>query len=386
MRAPADRPVPWDAVARVLGPGLALLGVLALIAIQPGLVEAVYAQGPGAWIGRALGAATGWLPFSLAEWIEALVVGWVVLAPLPALRAWVNRQRSLHNVALHGLAQLLVFTVIALIGFYLTWGLNYARAPLVDRLGWARPDPSHPLALTELILLADDLVDAANDRYLAVHGSTDAGVMTAAPGRAVLDRAIEAGWEQAVPELGLGTGLASPRPRAKPLLSSPLFSRFGISGFYFPFTGEANYNAWTPGWQLPLTIAHEKAHQRGFASEDEANFVGYVVCSLSPDPLVQYAGVLFAQRQLLFALLEVDPAVALELVNRRHPGVQRDVTEAKAFWESQDGRARVLSQAVNDTYLRANRVSGGVDSYNRSTELILAWAHVRGLTLPVREP
>lgn len=386
MTAPANRPVPWDAVARVLGPGLALLLVLAIIAAQPDLVELVYARGPGSWIGRGLGLATGWLPFSLAEWVEALVVAWLVLAPLPALRDWVNRQRTLHNVLLHGLAQLLVVTVLAVIGFYLTWGLNYARPPLVERLGWQRPDPEHPLAITELVLLADDLVDDANARYLDVHGTTDAGVMTEAPGRAALDRAVEAGWARAVAELGLAPGLASPRPPAKPLLSSPLFSRFGISGFYFPFTGEANYNAWTPGWQLPLTVAHEKAHQRGLASEDEANFAGYVACALSPDPLTRYAGALFAQRQLLFALLEVDPAVAAALVGRRHPGVQRDVTEAKAFWESQDGRARRLSQAVNDTYLRANRVRGGIDSYNLSTELIVAWARIRGLALPTGEP
>lgn len=376
-----DLPISLRTLGGILGPGLGLLAVFGLIAAQPGLVEELYATGAYPWISRVLMTLTGWLPISLAEWIEGGLIAAIVLIPLPALRAVWRRDRTLLNVAGRGLARLVVLVLLALIGFYASWGLNYARAPLLDRFGWPPPDPEHPMAVTELVWLADDLVDLANDRYVAIHGSEDAGTMTAAPDRATLDQGVEEGWSAAVGALGMRPELARRRPPAKPLLSSFLFSRMGISGFYFPYTAEANYNTWTPGWQLPLTIAHEKAHQRGFASENEANFAGFLACMHSSEPTVQYAGLLFAQRQLLFALLEVEPATAYALILRRHPGVQRDVDESKAFWRGMEGTARNLSHAVNDAYLRANRVRGGIDSYNQSTELILAFAAQRGLQL-----
>lgn len=60
----------------------------------------------------------------------------------------------------------------------------------------------------------------------------------------------------------------------KKILTSKLLSYTHFTGFYFPLTGEANINSDAPDCFIPFTIAHEMAHQRGVASEDEANFVG----------------------------------------------------------------------------------------------------------------
>ncbi len=53
---------------------------------------------------------------------------------------------------------------------------------------------------------------------------------------------------------------------------STALSAMDFTGFYFPFTGEANLNIDSPACYLPSTIAHEMAHQRGIASEQECNF------------------------------------------------------------------------------------------------------------------
>ena len=55
-----------------------------------------------------------------------------------------------------------------------------------------------------------------------------------------------------------------------------MLSYLGISGIFIPFTCEANVNATLPDWEIPFTACHELAHQRGFAREDEANYVGYL--------------------------------------------------------------------------------------------------------------
>ena len=45
---------------------------------------------------------------------------------------------------------------------------------------------------------------------------------------------------------------------------------------------------------LPATIAHELAHQRGVAGEDEANFVAVAACLADGDPTFVYSGALMA--------------------------------------------------------------------------------------------
>jgi hypothetical protein len=67
-------------------------------------------------------------------------------------------------------------------------------------------------------------------------------------------------------------------------------ARAGISGIFIPFTGEPHYDAHQPASSLPFTLAHEMAHQRGFAFESEANFVAAVVCLRSDHPYIRHSG------------------------------------------------------------------------------------------------
>jgi len=105
--------------------------------------------------------------------------------------------------------------------------------------------------------------------------------------------------------------------------------------------------------------------------------VGWLACRSAPDPYVRYSGALFAQRELLFELLRQDPRTAAGLVARRDPGVQRDVTDMIAFWRRYEGRAAQLSEAVNDRYLRAQGVQGGIESYRLGARLIVLYSRTR---------
>ena len=162
-------------------------------------------------------------------------------------------------------------------------------------------------------------------------------------------------------------------------------SEIGLAGFYSPWTGEANFNPDLPPCQLPHIVAHEKAHQRGVANEAEANFLGYLACVYSDDPYVRYSGLLFAQRQLIIELLLRDRPRGEALLKQRLPGVQRDVNEMKAFWNRYEGRAHSVSLAVNNAYLRANGVEGGLMSYALSARLLVMYArHNAGSCLPLK--
>lgn len=359
----------------------AAFALLLLFASDPWRVEALYVRGVGPWIQALPNALARPIPFSMAE---PLVVGsgavaliWLVRRVRQLWRPPPGQTRG--QVARHALVVAYTAGVSVALSFYVLWGLAYARPPLELRQGWVqRADEPFEVDAAELEALAEVLVDRVNALYLGLHGLPDGFAPTLAPdGLDAADAAVDRGWPGAVQALELHPSVAHSRGPTKGIASSLLYTWLGIGGFYFPFTAEANINWMAPEWQQPHTMAHEKAHQRFFASENEANFYGFVVCTHSDDPFVQYSGWLFAQRQVLSALRRLDSWAFLRQIERRNPGVQRDVLDAYTFWTGYDGPMADLSHAVNDAYLKVNRVQGGVQSYSRSLELLVRYARSR---------
>jgi hypothetical protein len=66
------------------------------------------------------------------------------------------------------------------------------------------------------------------------------------------------------------------------------------------------------------------------------------------------------------------------LVAQRLPGVQRDLEDLDAYLARNRTRASAVQNAVNDRYLRANRVPGGVRSYALSVRLLILHAQRNG--------
>jgi hypothetical protein len=252
----------------------------------------------------------------------------------------------------------------ALLWFFLfTFGLNYQRPLLFELLGYEQRK-AEPL---ELEALGQMMVESVNQAYLETHAE---GRSTPESGEII--QLLNESYDSAPKFNFLPRGdFAQP----KPLFSSEVLTRLGISGIYFPFTAEPNYNADIPDFQMPFSIAHEMAHQRGVARESEANFVAYVVCVNSRDPFVRYSGYRNGLG-VLSELYRVEPEKAKELAKQLGTGYREDSRRAALFWAKASGTAGALSQRVNDLYLRANRVKAGVADYSNSTTLIIAY-HLR---------
>ncbi len=272
------------------------------------------------------------------------------------------------------------------------WGFNYSRPDVITRLGWqahTESSPGEQDESVELGRLVQELVRAANTAYAASFGTEDLGRPSECPmPLEVLDAAIEQSYERFARELGLGRRFGAPRPPAKPVAASGVMSRLLISGVYCPWTGEANFNRLPPACDLAHTVAHEKAHQRGITSEDEANFFGYLACAFSDQPFLRYSGYLFASQQLLRELMKADPELGKSLAKQYSPGVVADMRAINAYVRRYRGAASQASHAVNNAYLKANRVKGGVQSYRMSARLLIAFARQNGGTClgPVEAP
>jgi hypothetical protein len=146
----------------------------------------------------------------------------------------------------------------------------------------------------------------------------------------------------------------------------------GITGVYFPFTGEANVNVSVPDSDIPATSCHEMAHQRGFAREDEANYIAYLTCKMHPDVDFQYSGTLLALIETTNALYNQDPSAFKELRSKYSDGLIRDLGAINEYWEHYEGPVNEVSNKINDAYLKANNQSDGVQSYGRMVDLLLA--------------
>lgn len=387
-----DEAMPKDRGLYIKRRGGLTLAAFLVIAIcwslgqSPGFVEDVYAAHLGQGVSRALANLTSLLPTSLAEVLLVLVAAWFMGATGIAGVHVFTRKRRFFNALACGTLRVLCFASITAALFYMFWGINYFRAPQIERMGWqkyAQAPEDRETQTEELAALCRTLVDTTNALYVEANGSEDAGRPSMPMAEvAALDASIDEGYTRLAAELGLDDGFAAARGPAKPVAMSAVMPYLNIGGFYFPWTGEANYNRHAPSCTLPHTMAHEKAHQRCIASEDEANFFGALACMRSDDAYVRYSGWLFAQRQLLNELYSLDAELARELIKRRHAGVQRDIDDVRAYWqrhsEGAAGTVGQVSTAVNDTYLKVNQVEGGVRSYQLSAQLLVAYARRQG--------
>lgn len=306
---------------------------------------------------------TGILPFSLAEFLVLFLVMTIVLLFVRALILELVRRKKGRGIGTF------IFNLIIVLGavyfiFVMIWGLNYNRQPFAEIAG-LKVEAAGEEELEQLCL---KLIDRANTLRQGLEEDEN-GVMTIEGGFSKVRQEAELGFRNAsviYPELGGRFG------RAKPVYFSQKLSYTGISGIYFPFTGEANVNIDVPHSLLPATTCHEMAHQRGFAREDEANYIAWVTASANDAPEFQYSGTLLALIHSMNALLSSNPEKAVKLLRRYDEGVARDLRNLSDYWKKYEGKVEEITSDVNDAYLKGNRQEDGIRSYGRMVDLLLA--------------
>lgn len=361
---------------------LAALLLAFLAHLVPGFVDGPYANHISPALVGALAMVSGAVPFCVGE----IVLGVLVLRGAWLLGRGVSRlarrRADLRGVMGAFFANALRW--IAVIGavFYWTWGLNYARTPLVEVLGWqvqVAPLEDHTAQAHELTVLGEVAIAAANASYREAFGTDDLDVPSAWPGSpADLDAVVDTALDRAIADLGLPAALQGRHGRSKVPLLSALMSTMHITGFFFPWTGEANLNGQQPACFRPHVLAHEKAHQRGLGPEDEVEFLAFATGVRADHPYQRYSAYLYASVCLLRELNRVDAKASARLDAERLPGVRRDLDANSLFWTVRRGTLTKITITINDTYLKSQGVKKGVQSYTASTALIVAYARARG--------
>ena len=300
------------------------------------------------------------VPFSVTEWVILLLgaLGIVLLILLVVRlirRRWSKAYRT-------GMTVLSVSAALFAL-FCLWWGVLYYSDSFTEQSGLERRD----ISVQELETVTKYFAAQANALGEYVERGEN-GVFTADKD-AIFRRSADIydGAEQIFP------CLAAPAVRAKPVVLSRLLSYIHYTGFFFPYTAEANLNADSPACLLPSTIAHELAHLRGVAREDEANFCAVVACMESGDDEYRYSGALLAYIYLGNALYSADYDAWKEVYSSLSENVRADLTANNAYWKQFETPAADVSERVYESFLQTYGDDRGMQSYGACVDLLTVY-------------
>jgi len=263
------------------------------------------------------------------------------------------------------LQRILIIAGVCYFLFYFLWGYNYYRQPYSVIAGL----PDVPSTTGELYALCEDLARDTNDARDKLPSKSD-GTLDLEPDISELQDMGRLAYMKALDDNI--PGIVEVKGYAKPLASSRLISYTGVTGVYFPWTGEPNFNNDIPEPGKGAVVCHEIAHRQGFAREDEANFIAYLVCVNSDSDYLRYAGYFLALDHAMDRLYGADREAYMELRARHSEGVVADINAKRAYWRMFEGPIEERVTQANDDFLKSHNLDDGVQSYGRMVDLMLA--------------
>lgn len=346
-----------------LGADLAVLGLYLALRHDQGLMNG-FADHITTPLKGALGRLCALTSLSVMELLYVLAgaaaLVYVVGSVIAVVKARGRRGRRAYGAVL--LAADVCLTVYAL--FCLMWGVNYWTDSFQDRSGIA----AQPVAAEDLeavtAYFAQQLADTADSVPRDENG------VYAVPKEQILaeSRLVYGGVTEQFPFLDFrDTGV-------KAVGCSRFMSIMGFTGVYFACIGESNVNVDSPACLLPSTVAHELAHQRGIAWEQECNFLGVLASVTSGMPDYVYSGWLLGFIHLGNALYETDPEAYWAIRNALPETVSADLRDNNAYWDQfRDNVVEKVSDTVYDAALKSYGDANGMKSYSMVVELLVAY-------------
>jgi hypothetical protein len=341
--------------------GLVIHAVYMACFSNPLFIEYFYSRGVYPFLNR-FSYFTAPLPFSLAEFLTYLFLGLIAFFVVFIIASvFQPKKKKLSSALFRG--TLLLVVLSSMYAFFLMgWSFNYARAPLAGSLGL---DVS-PADTDELYILCEDLALRAN----ALRTQTledESGVFKMNQSKEKINIKVKYVFSEGAPEfMDLGG-----QTNVKGVLSPNLLSSMNTLGIFIPFTYEPNINMQMPDLFFASSALHEYAHYKGFAREDEANFIAYYVSKDIQDTDFKYSSTMLALNHSLIQLKAKDYFLYSVIYGRLSEAVQRDFENESSYW-SAFKESRETSNAINNNYLKSNNQEDGIQSYGRMVDLLIA--------------
>ena len=309
---------------------------------------------------------TVWLPFSIGDLLYIIVFIYLIYKLIG----------SLVNIKKEGISKGKVWRANAIIllvwiSFKLLWGLNY------DRLGAGHLLDIEQKAYSGAAVdsLVNELIDSLNStRKLLTQAKIQVDTLPVGNPAPYFSLAKEA-YQSAKSSY---TFLPKQAPRVKATLFNPLADYVGFTGYFNPFTAEGQVRTDMPGLELPFVACHETAHMLGFASESEANLIGYLVATKSTNPYVRYSAYneifTYAQREQFVLLAQQKDSVGFmgavaQNRARLDTLVKQDRKAVRNFFNRHRSSVAPIMSGVYEQYLFLNKQNAGLKSYDE----VIGW-------------
>ena len=330
----------------------------------PELVAKFYSQGLFKYGTIGLRFLIGSLPFAIGELVYIIIVILLIINLIKQItllknfnQYWQKIRFLLINLAWLGLRLYVVFQFI--------WGFNYLQPdPSKDFQLSVQPPKNAQIAISEMNALTYDFIEELNQTKAEL----------------LLKKGLDPNFEQIVANVQQAyeqvavnnTRFILQHPSIKKAIFPNLGDYIGFLAFYQPITGEAILRSDLPILTQPYTIAHEMAHQLGYASETEANFIAFVVATESNDPYLRYSMLLqmfsYAQDAQLLLLAGNNGFDAWKVQIQKNkallsPAVLKDRANIKAFFAARANKQIQASSQLYDQFLKWNQQAAGLASY-----------------------
>jgi hypothetical protein len=327
--------VAWAAV-------FVLAAVAAFAPLPASAVERWYSLAIYPLLQRTLTSVSNLLPVAL---FDALWIGGVAAVAVLARRR--IRAAGWTTGALRLAGDLLRAAAVVYLVFLSTWGLNYRRVPMFDKVEFDPAGVNRAAAAALGIWSVREL----NADYASAHGEP-----------VQLDQ-LRAWFGDTLRALR-APSIVPARPKAT--LLGWYFHQTETVGMTDPFFLETLLSPDVFEIERPFVVAHEWAHLAGYADESEANFVSFLTCRRG-NAATRYSAALVIFAYTTPPVLPPDRGLDL--------GPRTDLFSMQRRYANTSASLRIAAKEGYDKYLKANRVQKGIESYDAVIQLILGTAY-----------
>ncbi len=328
---------------------------LKVLAFFPEVVERFYSNGLYVFTSRFERTILGWVPFSIGDILYGILIVYLLISIWKNRKTWRSQWKDNVVKIIGGFSIFYFF-------FHVLWATNYYRTPLFEKMHIKREYSNE-----DLFAFTEKLIAKTNEVQLAITHNKNQKVNNPYSQDSIF-RMTQNGYDNLAKEYPFFRYEIP--SRKKSLFSLPL-TYMGFGGYLNPFTNESQVNYKLPMYGFPNVVCHEMAHQIGFASESECNFIGFMACIKNDDLYFQYAAYSNALRYCLENVIMKDEKKFKEFKPTLNPGIIKNFKESQLFWERYDTFIDKGFHAFYDQFLKANQQKDGLESYSKFVDLLI---------------
>lgn len=252
---------------------------------------------------------------------------------------------------------LLKYILFACSAFYILWAYNYQRVKVEDKILLNKIDFDESEVLTTFY----DASRRLDSLSYLVHGNLDT-LSLPVDLKEIAIRSVKStlnslGYKHF--EIG----------KFKEFWPKGFLLHLSTAGFYFPFTGEANYDGGLHPLQLPFVLCHEYLHAQGFGDEGECNFIAYLACKSSKNPFFEYS----ADIALYKTIISLDNSGMLLYMPVLGDLVKADLKDISFEMSKYPDYFPEIRDKIYDLYLKIQGIPEGENNYNNFVRLLIKY-------------